>query len=217
MIKWFRQRLTWRYVSRRVPLGIWQIRGAWIDWRFGGTTFVNEPSRFKHVGAHLVQSLDYENCAATTRLIQVQPDDVLVDVGCATGRMLNWWLACGFRNRMIGVELDPEIAEKTRRRLSPQKNVEIITGDAADCTPLSATVCYLFSPFSREVLQRWHDRILEHSLSGRLTVLYVNPQFLDVFEQSRRWSIAIRRIPWFRVAVCTRTNPDVRSHSSQPA
>jgi predicted RNA methylase len=125
--------------------------------------------------------------------VAVSDRDVLVDVGCGRGRVLNYWLAGGLPNRLVGVELDPEIAARTRRRLRRFPQVEVVTGDAAEHTPGDATVCFLFNPFGGAVVRRWHDAILARAGGERLTVVYVHPLHLDVFRASGRWDVRVRR------------------------
>ena len=38
--------------------------------------------------------------------VPIRPDDVLVDVGSGKGRVLNFWLQKGLRNRIVGIEID---------------------------------------------------------------------------------------------------------------
>jgi hypothetical protein len=164
----------------------------WLDFRFGGYVGGCQNSRFAHLGACAVDNLTYRILKEAVDAIAVSPDDVLVDVGCGRGRVLNWWLSLGWQNRMVGVELDPAVATATRRRLRRFRNVEIVTGDAVNLTPSDATICFLYNPFGRAVVQRWHDTVL-NSKAPHLTVVYINCQHLDVFHESGRWSI--RTVP----------------------
>lgn len=176
---------------RRQQWGLWQLRTAWLDIRFGGYVGGLRESRFRHLGSAPVQSVPYRVADAAMAGVRVQSDDVLVDVGCGRGRVLNWWLSQGWRNRMIGVELDPEVASEVRKRLKRFSNVQIITGDAVELTPAEATICFLFNPFNRDVVERWHKALLARHVGERLTVVYVNCHHLDVFRAADRWSINV--------------------------
>jgi hypothetical protein len=106
--------------------------------------------------------------------------------------VINYWLARGLSNRIVGVELDPDIAARTRCRLRRHPQVEIVSGDAVSLTPADATVCFLFNPFGSAVLRRWHDAVLARASGDRLTVVYVHPLHVDVFRASPRWSVRVR-------------------------
>jgi SAM-dependent methyltransferase len=171
--------------------GLWQLRTAWLDVRYGGYIGGLRESRFRHSGSAPVQSVPYRVAKTAMAAVCVRADDVLVDVGCGRGRVLNWWLSEGRLNRMIGVELDPEVASEVQKRLARFANVEIIAGDAVELTPAEATICFLFNPFNRVVVKRWHDAILARHAAPRLTVVYVNCHHLEVFRAADAWSIDV--------------------------
>ncbi|MEJ7639236.1 MAG: class I SAM-dependent methyltransferase, partial [Singulisphaera sp.] len=70
-----------------------------------------------------------------------------MDIGCGKGRVLNFWLERFPNNRIIGVELDDRVADRTRRRLERWRNVKIITGDAVAALPAEGTIFWMFNPF----------------------------------------------------------------------
>ena len=176
---------------QRHQWGIWELRTLLLDLRFGGLVGGQQESRFRHLGSNDVQSIPYRVIRDAMRGLAVTPEDVLVDVGCGLGRVINWWLNLGLANRMIGIELDPDVAQRTRTRLAPFRNVSIITGDAADCTPDEATICLLFNPFGSNVMQQWHASVVNRKWPNGLTVLYVNCQHLEVFQQSNWWDVNV--------------------------
>jgi hypothetical protein len=79
---------------------------------------------------------------------------VLVDVGCGKGRVINYWLARGYRNRIVGLELGPDVADSVRRRVKSWPNLAIVTGDAVDNLPRDGTIFYAFNPFASGVMSR---------------------------------------------------------------
>jgi|SRR5262245_5894679 len=172
---------------RRHRWGLWDLRSLLIDVRYRGLLGGRVESRFP--GANAVQSLPYYVIKDATDAVGVDPDDVLVDIGSGPGRVLNWWLSQGFRNRMVGIELDPDVAARARSRLRHFHNVEIVTGDAVALTPPEATVCFLSNPFNRDVMQLWHDAVVARTTTPRLSMVYVNCHHLDVFLKSGRWSV----------------------------
>ncbi len=78
----------------------------------GGT--VKTP--YADLGIHDSASTDY---GALPQIFEnaISPSDVLVDIGCGKGRVINWWLSRGYTNRMVGLEIDSEVARQTADRL----------------------------------------------------------------------------------------------------
>lgn len=86
----------------------------------------------------------------TVRLLALTKDDVLADLGCGDGRIL---IAAVERYgcTAVGVEIDPEIAEKARRRVKDSgrsADITILTGDALAFDPkaygVTAITAYLY-------------------------------------------------------------------------
>jgi hypothetical protein len=104
---------------------------------------------------------------------RIKTSDVLVDIGCRKGRVINWWLSQGLRNRMIGIELDEKIANGTRKRLRRYENVSIIHGDASHNIPAGGTLFYLYNPFPKPVVKASKDRLMNiFGERGDITLLY---------------------------------------------
>jgi SAM-dependent methyltransferase len=161
-------------------------RNAAIDLRYGG--FLGGSATSSHLlrGSYETVNSDYKV------LSQILPpalraDDMVVDVGCGRGRVINWLLHRGYRNRIVGIEINPEVAEQTRRRLHRYPNVEIRAGNALDCLPPHASLCYLFNPFDRALMNQFRERVLALPESAR--ILYYAPTCLDVFEADPRFRI----------------------------
>ena len=133
---------------------------------------------------------DYMVLKRLFRAVPIRPDDVLVDIGCGKGRVINWWLKLGKDNRIIGVEYDPDTAQKTRTRLLPYKNVEVMQGDAIALVPSEATYLYLFNPFDDELMARFlaalKERIADKS---KLRIIYYRPLYLDVIKNDSYWQV----------------------------
>jgi SAM-dependent methyltransferase len=114
----------------------------------------------------------------------VRENDVIVDVGCGKGRVFNYLLYRGFKNRMIGYEINTEVAEKTKRNLGSYKNVEIISENIFDRFPKDANLFYLFNPFNHTLMQEFKGHILEMKDKDPV-ILYYNPTCLHVFDDDR--------------------------------
>ncbi len=170
------------------------LRNAVVDLRYGGllTSVINSDYRgLDHIFAGRIRN-----------------DDVLVDVGCGRGRVINWWLHNGFRgNPIYGLELDPAVAEKVRRRLSGYPNVTVIAGDAVESLPADATLLYLFNPFEEEDVRRFVERVIELYSARGVTVLYYNCKHVHCFEERREFTVDVLRpggdssAPFDRLAV----------------
>ncbi len=119
---------------------------------------------------------------------RVGPTDVLVDVGCGKGRVINWWLSRGLRNRMVGIEIEPDVAAATARRLRSYPNVTIVNADATTAVPDDATLLYLYSPFDQATMRRLKSDLEQRFATRGITALYWNPQFVDAFENDPRWT-----------------------------
>src|SRR5207253_8560494 len=118
----------------------------------------------------------------------------IVDVGCGKGRVINWCLTKNLGRRIIGVELDPDVAESTRRRVRRYPQVQILTGNVVDLLPLPATLYYLFNPFDDSMLRRFRDA-LAASRPENVRIVYYNPVHVGVFEEDVRWKVSNVRVP----------------------
>jgi predicted RNA methylase len=184
------------------------LRTLWLDLRFGGYAGGSRPTRFHDRQSTDVHNMSYRAIDDAMSGVDVSERDVLVDVGCGRGRVINYWLARALPGRIVGIELDPNVAARTRHRLRRHSQVEILSGDAVSLTPAEATVCFLFNPFGGAVLRRWHDALLARSTAERLTVIYVHPIHVEVFRASQRWSVRARPGAGFGdVAILERSPP----------
>jgi SAM-dependent methyltransferase len=172
---------------RRTPK---MIRNAVRDLRYGGLLGGTVKSRYEHLGAHDVGNADYDDLAILFAAAGVRPDDVIVDVGCGKGRALNWLLGHHPGNRIVGIELDPEICAATAARLAKHAQVEVLCGDALELLPADGTLFYLFNPFDADVMERFRDRLAElHAGRGGARIVYYNVKALDLFEADPRFAV----------------------------
>jgi hypothetical protein len=194
---WLRPRTRLRnalHRAVRTRLGARTLQNLVTDVRFGGWAGGIVASPFAAQGASRVQSTDY---AALARLharndIRIGQADVLVDVGCGRGRVINWWLSRGLRNGMVGLELVPAVAGATAARLRPYLNVEIRCGDAVELLPPEGTFFYLYNPFDAQVMRRFADALLARAeRPADVRVLYFNCRHVDVFRADPRWRVQL--------------------------
>jgi SAM-dependent methyltransferase len=108
--------------------------------------------------------------------------DVIIDVGCGKGRVFNYLLYKGLKNKMIGFEINPEVGLETASHLKRYENVEIRTEDIFDDFPAEGNIFYLYHPFKEEMMAEFRRRLLQ--IADRNPVmLYNNPVFVDLFDK----------------------------------
>ena len=128
----------------------YEARALAEDMRIGGVSLGSViPSRFPETGATQTQSTDYRLLDAMFEAVDLRDEDVLLDVGCGEGRVLSYLYLRGFHGRIIGIELDPEVAQTARSRLEGLERVEVITNNVFDRPDLiaHATALFAFNPF----------------------------------------------------------------------
>jgi SAM-dependent methyltransferase len=175
-----------RHIATRLKTAAWIARSLATDLRYGGILAGNVRSRYRQAGAYNVANTPY-SVLPQIFAARIGPDDVLVDVGCGKGRVINWWLSQGLPHRMYGIEMDPEVASATSRRLRRFRNVTIINGDATTSVPEDATLVYMYNPFDHATFERFKANITERFGHRGMTLLYWNLQSLDVFEGDLHW------------------------------
>jgi CelD/BcsL family acetyltransferase involved in cellulose biosynthesis len=159
------------------------------DLRFGTSLRGNVSTRFGHMGAFSTANTDYLALCRMFDGEKIQPDDVLVDVGCGKGRVVNFWLSRYPHNRMIGLELDPQIAAQTEKRLSKFKNVTIVAGDCLKRLPPAGTIFYLYNPFDEAVMREFKKRLLALPQPDRIRIFYYNCKFAEIFAGDPRFEV----------------------------
>jgi SAM-dependent methyltransferase len=162
-------------------------RNLWLDLRTSGAVLGGaEQTRFLHKGAANPSNSDYGDLSRLLPAL-LRPEDIVVDVGCGKGRVLAWG-ASRFRNRFIGVELDPDLAAATAKRLARYTTVEVRAADVREAFPAEGTFFYLFCPFGPEVTAQFRDLLWAQG-KPEARILYVGPQYLHVFQEDPRWQI----------------------------
>lgn len=121
---------------------------------------------------------------------QIQPEDVIVDAGCGTGRVLAWLISKRYKNRIVGVELDERLVRIAKNTLNKFRNVEIVHGDVRNSMPDDATLFYMFNPFEKELMVDFKNRLVEKYANKRtIKVIYFNAQQIEVFYEDPLWDI----------------------------
>ncbi|MGA8495284.1 MAG: methyltransferase domain-containing protein [Xanthobacteraceae bacterium] len=189
------------YILFRAAVQIWNVV---YDLRFGALLRGDLATRYADLGAYDTTNTPYLALSLLFRGEKITADDVLVDVGCGKGRVINWWLNKGISNAIIGLELDPEVAARTRDRLQRYPNVTIISGDAVENLPAAGTLFLVANPFDREVVERFKERVLELQRPDRTRIFYYNSESVDIFESDPRFIVVPRKIIPERCTAMTR-------------
>ena len=141
------------------------IEARYWDWRLGIRTTRSTPAMpGGKAGDPTAYHVLFRAAAA------LRADDVLVDVGCGTGR------ACAvfarFCRSVTGIEFSPEAAALARRN-----GLHVIATDARTADYASATVLWIYNPFSPEVLRS----VLRRARTPRVLYYNASDEHRDVF------------------------------------
>lgn len=162
-----------------------------FDLKYSGRVlYGNQKTRFKQLGANDVYHTDYSAMPLIFNHINITPQDVLVDIGCGKGRVINYWLSRGYQNKLIGLELDPVVAAQTAQQFVRREQVRIITGDAVANLPPEGTVFYFYNPFAWNKVVEFEACLSAIAGQKSVTVLYYNPKSLAVFSK-RNWDVKL--------------------------
>lgn len=189
------------YILFRTAVQIWNVV---YDLRFGALLRGDLATRYADLGAYDTTNTPYLALSLLFSGEKITADDVLVDVGCGKGRVINWWLNKGISNAIIGLELDPDVAARTRDRLQRYPNVTIISGDAVENLPAAGTLFLVANPFDRKVVERFKERVLELQRPDRTRIFYYNSESVDIFESDPRFIVVRRKIIPERCTAMTR-------------
>lgn len=162
-----------------------RVRGAVLDLRYGGKPCLTDlKTNGRDAHRHTMVHSDYHALRTLFARVPITRRDVLVDVGCGEGRVINFWLSEGLTNPMVGLEGHKPVAERARRRYRRYPNVTIIHGDAVDNLPRSGTIFYLYNPFSEQTMARFAA-----ALAGiDATIVYYIDNHLEPFRDGS-WTI----------------------------
>ena len=172
------------------------------DRRYGGRC-TNRTIASKHYdqGAHDLQNSDYRCIEQLFQAVPLRPDDVFVDVGCGEGRVLTYHDRHGFHGRLIGVELDEEIAVRAARRVAHCENAEVINRNILDCSEVirDGTAFFLFNSFNAYVLKSFLE-LLEKNGGNGIRLYYFCDYGRRLLDNRPGWLVLWRgkvtRPPW---------------------
>lgn len=168
---------------------------AWQDRRLGGLSAEQrKASRFAAQGAEAVQSSDYRALGRIFRRhVTLTAADTLLDVGCGEGRVLTWLAGRRCKARLVGVELDPEVAATARRRAAACPGgdriqircANILDETAADLWQ-TVTVYYLFNPFNGKIFSKFVAK-LEKTVPHPVRLVYLFDYYAGYLDGRPGW------------------------------
>lgn len=180
---------------RLIERGRRLFRNARLDLRYGALLGGVRKTPYAHLGVQDTANTDYE---ALPWIFKdgIKPSDILVDLGCGKGRVINWWLSQGLQNRIVGIELDELVAKATGTRLRRYKNVEIIHGDVLAHLPQEGTIFYLFNPFDKPWVAALKDQLsVAFDRQCNQRIFYYNCIHVEIFENDAQWHVEKRISP----------------------
>jgi SAM-dependent methyltransferase len=149
----------------------------------------NIKTSYQWLGSNDIYHSKYSALPIIFRFIRIKRSDVLVDVGCGKGRVINYWIFRGYKNKIIGLELDKKIAIQTAKQFSRLKNITIVPGNALLNIPPDATVFYFYNPFSKEMVIQFEAILSKMFLNKPIKIIYYNPKSIDAFNNGK-WIIS---------------------------
>ncbi|WP_327089376.1 class I SAM-dependent methyltransferase [Nonomuraea sp. NBC_01738] len=167
-------------------------RNYLIDRRYGAFIGGTKKTPFAAAGANDTANVSYRELPPLFNGI-VRPDDILVDVGCGRGRVLNWWLDHYPGHRIYGIELDSEVADQVAERLR-EHPVIVLAGDARMVVPPDGSLFFAYNPFNAEVMIGFLEALKRRAAPGA-RVIYYNCIHLDVFEADKDCSVVPIQMP----------------------
>lgn len=183
-------------ILNRAKKACYVIRARFEDWCLGGVSIEHIiPSKFKETGAKWTQSTDYRLLDRAFKTYPLKENDVFVDVGCGEGRVLTYLYLRGIKNKLIGIELDPDVAETARKRTKKCANIEIISANILECEEIisNVTSIYLFNPFDEKIMSPF-IQMIEDNCHHDIVLYYLNDRHRYLLDKRDNWKILRRDI-----------------------
>jgi SAM-dependent methyltransferase len=185
----FRAKYTLR--ARKTRFGLELARDFLFDRRYGGWCGGIVPATSPELQSSRTQSMHYLQLIRLFREVPIRPSDVLVDVGCGKGRVINYWLHMGCANRIVGIELNERVADWTRARLRQYQNVSVVTGNVLEHIPPDATLFFLYHPFGLAIMEQFAAAVSKTVRNlAELRIVYYNCVHRRVFDGGSCWAVS---------------------------
>lgn len=117
-------------------------------------------------------------------------DSIFVDIGCGKGRVFSYLRLFHKCKKMVGIELDEDVAQFTRKWTSKFKNIEVIQGNVLDHFYAEGDVYYLFNPFDSKVLDEFLERVEKSCKEGSILIYCnIDVDHAAVFSKRKVWKL----------------------------
>ena len=104
-----------------------------------------------------------------------------IDIGCGTGRVLNFFYERGFKN-IIGVEQSKQ-ALKIFHKKNKFNEIRVINKDVIKFNfPYSKLIIYLYNPAPKKILKKIISKIQRKKFK-HLIIIYLSPMYLELFDK----------------------------------
>ena len=173
---------------------LYKIRAMFEDLRLGGVSLERTiPSQFAECGSKPTQSTDYRILDNVFKAYPLKSEDYFVDVGCGEGRVLSYLYLRGFRNKIVGVEIDPDVAQTAKSRTMKCKNIEVFCANVLDNPDLikSATAIFIFNPFNEQILVPF-IKMIETHCDHNVMLYYLCDIHRKCWNLRAKWEILCR-------------------------
>lgn len=116
----------------------------------------------------------------------------LLDIGCGSGRVLNYAMLCNVK-AVTGIDLDEEalqLAAENCEAVKQNGSATAFTVEKADATlfniPEQVNTIYMFNPFGSQTMHAVLQKLLDHAaVTNRpLFLIYCMPAFKSIFENN---------------------------------
>lgn len=165
---------TFKYLQR-------QLGRLKIDMLMQGTFLAGDVPSIDNDKLLKTASTNYEEVEIIFfKVLPLTNSNTIVDVGCGKGRVFNYLLYKGLKNKMIGYEINTLVADKTKKRLSKYKNVEILSDDIFNDFPKEGDIFYLYNPFKEEMMREFMSEILKIKDRNPI-IIYNTPILINLF------------------------------------
>ncbi len=143
-------------------------------------------SRLADDGAHDPTPTPYFVLEELFEYFELDERSHLLDVGCATGRVLAYFLHAGLPGRITGIELDPWLASFAQSWTAKKSRVEVLPGSVLDLNLSPYTGFYLFNPFDQGVLQQFIEQVEAECRKNDAAIASIVGRFYAM-DRDKRW------------------------------
>lgn len=116
-------------------------------------------------------------------------DDVLLDAGCGLGRPIAYLLDSGFSGKLVGAELNPDVARKAQEWTRGHEGVQIVCADVFDLDVRPYTKFFMWYSMDVDVLERFVAKI-EHETVRPVRFYYVGNAGQEAFANRAHWKLS---------------------------